>query len=123
MTGEEIEGLGGQDPTACLFPTLPAAGGCELRVVSHPKILHPGFKAGPPGLGRSPGGGHGKPLHCSCLENPMDRGAWRVTVHGVAKSWTQLKQLSMRAIRQRGYTVLIEAGQRAPGNTASGKIN
>ena len=40
-----------------------------------------------PGLGRSPGGGNGNPLQCSCLENPMDRGAWRATVHGVAKSW------------------------------------
>ena len=37
-----------------------------------------------PGLGRSPGGGHGHPLQYSCLENPMDRGAWRATVHGVA---------------------------------------
>ena len=43
------------------------------------------------GLGRSPGGGHGNPLQYSCLENPMDRGAWWATVHGVAKSWTQLK--------------------------------
>ena len=34
-----------------------------------------------PGSGRSPGGGHGNPLQCSCLENPMDRGTWRVTVH------------------------------------------
>ena len=41
-----------------------------------------------PGLGRSPGGGHGNPLQYSCLENPMDRGAWRVAVRGVAKSWT-----------------------------------
>ena len=40
------------------------------------------------GLGRSPGGGHGNPLQYSCLENPMDRGAWRATVHGVAQSWT-----------------------------------
>ena len=39
-----------------------------------------------PGLGRSPGGGHSNPLQYSCLENPMDRGAWRATVHGVAKS-------------------------------------
>ena len=39
-----------------------------------------------PGLGRSPGGGHGNPLQYSCLENPMDRGAWRATVHRVAKS-------------------------------------
>ena len=39
-----------------------------------------------PGLGRSLGGGHGNPLQYSCLENPMDRGAWWATVHGVAKS-------------------------------------
>ena len=38
-----------------------------------------------PGLGRSPGEGNGNPLQYSCLENPMDRGAWRVTVHGVAR--------------------------------------
>ena len=43
-----------------------------------------------PGLGRSPGGGHGKPLQYSCLENSMDRGAWYATVHGVTKSQTQL---------------------------------
>ena len=41
-----------------------------------------------PGSGRSPGGGHGNPLQCSCLENPMDRGASQATVHRVAKSWT-----------------------------------
>ena len=41
-----------------------------------------------PGLGRSPGGGHGNTLQCSCLENTMDRGAWRATVYGVAKSHT-----------------------------------
>ena len=44
-----------------------------------------------PGLGRSPGGGHGSPLQYSCLENPMDRGAWQGMVHGVTKNWTQLK--------------------------------
>ena len=43
-----------------------------------------------PGLGRSPGGGHGNPLQYSCLENPMDSGAWQATVHGVSKSWTRL---------------------------------
>ena len=43
-----------------------------------------------PGWGRSPGEGNGNPLQYSCLENPMDRGAWQATVHGVAKSWTQL---------------------------------
>ena len=47
-----------------------------------------------PGSGRSPGGGHGNPLQYSCLENPMDRGAWWATVLGVAKGWTQVKQLS-----------------------------
>ena len=41
-----------------------------------------------PGWGRSPGGGHGNPLQYSCLENPMDRGAWRATVCGVAESDT-----------------------------------
>ena len=41
-----------------------------------------------PGLGRSPGGGHRNPLQYSCLENPMDRGAWRATVHGVTKRQT-----------------------------------
>ena len=41
-----------------------------------------------PVLGRSPGEGNGSPLQYSYLENPMDRGAWRATVHGVAKSWT-----------------------------------
>ena len=44
-----------------------------------------------PGSGRSPGGGHGNPLQYSCLENPMDRGALRATVPGVAKSGTRLK--------------------------------
>ena len=43
-----------------------------------------------PGLGRSPGEGHGNPLQYSCLENPMDRGAWRATVHRVSKSRTLL---------------------------------
>ena len=43
-----------------------------------------------PGLGRSPGGGHGNSLQCSCLENP--HGAWRATVHRVTKSQTQLNE-------------------------------
>ena len=43
-----------------------------------------------PGLGRSPGEGNDNPLQYSCLENPMDRGAWRATVHRVTKSQTQL---------------------------------
>ena len=48
-----------------------------------------------PGLGRSPGGGHGNPLQCSCLENPMARGAWWAAVHRVAQNQVQLKRFSM----------------------------
>ena len=43
-------------------------------------------KGSTPGSGRSPGGGHGNPFQCSCLENPMGRGAWRATVHGVTET-------------------------------------
>ena len=42
------------------------------------------------------GEGHGNPLQCSCLENPMGRGAWQATVHGVAKSWTWLSDWTMK---------------------------
>ena len=45
-------------------------------------------------LGRSPGGGHDNPFQYTCLENPMDRGAWRAAVYRVAKSWIRLKWLS-----------------------------
>ena len=55
-------------------------------------IKNPHVKAGDLGsilgLERSPGEGNGNPPQYSCLENPMDRGAWRATVHGVAKGWT-----------------------------------
>ena len=54
-----------------------------------------------PGSGRSPGERHGNPLQYSCLENPMDRGAWWAAVPGVTKSQTRLKQLNMRAQRDR----------------------
>ena len=47
-----------------------------------------------PGSERSPGGGHDNPLQYSCLENPMERGAWHATVHRAAKNQSQLKQLS-----------------------------
>ena len=49
------------------------------------------------GLGRSPGEKHGNPVQYSCLENPMDRGAWAAAVHGVTKSQTWLKRLSTQA--------------------------
>ena len=54
----------------------------------------PGDMGSIPGSGRSPGQGHGKPLHYFCLENPMDSGAWQAIDHVVTKSQTQLKQLS-----------------------------
>ena len=47
-----------------------------------------------PGSGRSPGEGNGNPLQYSCLENPMDGGAWWATVHGVTKSWTWLSDFT-----------------------------
>ena len=65
-----------------------------------------------PGLGRSPGGGHGNPLQYSCLENPMDRGAWWAMAHGVAKSQTGLKDLThmpCRSVRNKS-----EANKQTP---------
>ena len=47
-----------------------------------------------PGLGRSPGGGYGNPRQYSCLQNPLDRGAWQAAVHGVTESWTRLSALA-----------------------------
>ena len=47
-----------------------------------------------PGSGRSPGEGNGNLLQYSCLENPMDGGAWWATVHGVAKSWIRLSDFN-----------------------------
>ena len=50
-----------------------------------------------PGSGSSPGGGHGNPLQYSCLGNPIDKGAWWATIHGLAKRWTGLKHLDVHA--------------------------
>ena len=52
-----------------------------------------------PGLGRCPGEGCGSPLQYSCLENPMDRGAWWATVHWVANSQTQLSDFHFSLLR------------------------
>ena len=57
-----------------------------------------------PGWGRSPGGGHGHPLQYSCLENPMDRGAWWASIHRITKSWKRLKWLSMHTCMYRYKT-------------------
>ena len=61
-----------------------------------------------PGLGRSLGGGHGNPLQCSCLENPMDRAAWQATVLRVTKSQTQLN--GMHAV------ICVDAGDTKAGS-------
>ena len=59
-----------------MVKNLPASAGEEGDVGSVPEWE------------RFPGGGNGNPFQYSCLENSMDRGAWRATVHGVTKSWT-----------------------------------
>ena len=69
--------LQGGHPALCLEIVFGKESACKAR--------GPGSI---PGSGRSPGGGCGNPLQSSCLENSMDRGAWRATVHGVTKSWT-----------------------------------
>ena len=61
-------------------------GGSEVKA----SACNVGHLGSIPGLGRSPGEGNGNPLQYSCLENPMNGGAWWATVHGVAKSWTQV---------------------------------
>ena len=61
-------------------------GGSEVKA----SVWNAGDRGSIPGLGRSPGKGNGNPLQYSCLENPMDREAWWVIVHGAAKSQARL---------------------------------
>ena len=72
------------------YIALGFSGGSEVKVSAS--------NAGDPGLipesGRFPGEGNGNPLRYSCLENPMDRGAWRATVHGVEKGRTRLSDFT-----------------------------
>ena len=72
-----------------------------------------------PGWGRSPGGGQGNPFRYSCLENPMDRGAWRGTVHRVTKSRTQLKWLSRHAQQENNLGEQELRKPLPPGNQSS----
>ena len=64
-----------------------------------------------PGLGKSPGGGHGYPLQYSCLENPRDRGAWWAAVHRAVKGQTQVKQLSRHTTT---FTTLMQHRTESP---------
>ena len=65
--------------------------GLPLWLSSKDSTCNAGDLYSVPGLGRSPGAGHGNPLQYSCLENPLDRGAWRATGHRASKSQTRLK--------------------------------
>ena len=66
-----------------------------------------------------PGGGHGNPLQDSCLENPRDRGAWRATVHGVAKNRTQLNHLA-HSVTQSCPTLRDPMDRSPPGSSVPG---
>ena len=68
------------------------SGGSDSKV----SVYNVGDPGSIPGQGRSPGEGNGNPLQYYCLENPMDRGAWRATVHGVAKKWTRLSNFMIQ---------------------------
>ena len=79
-----------------------------------------------PGLGRSPGEGNGNPLQYSCLENPMDRGAWWAAVHGVAKSRTRLSDFTFPfhfpALEKEMATHFIILAWRIPGSAEPGGL-
>ena len=88
-----------------VFSTMFGISRCAVSIiytVSHPRFIsevkvsawNAGDQGSIPRLGRSPGEGNGNPLQCSCLQNPMDRGAWWATVCGVSRSWTQLSDFA-----------------------------
>ena len=74
--------------TAVVFTTFP--GGLEGKA----SVYNAEDPCSIPGSGRSPGEENGNPLRYYCLENPIDRGAWQATVHGVAKSQTRLSNFT-----------------------------
>ena len=74
------------------FTSFP--GGSEVKV----SACNVGDLGSIPGSGRSPGEGNGNPLQYSCLENPMDGGAWYARVHGVTKSWTRLRDFTLNIL-------------------------
>ena len=76
-------------PGGSLFPSRTNTGFSGGSVVKNP-MANARDTASVSGSGRSPGEGNDNPFQYSCLENPMDRGVWRATVHGVSKSRTQL---------------------------------
>ena len=79
-------------------------GGSEVKV----SAWNTGDQDSIPGSGRSPGEGNGNPLQYSCLENPMQGGAWQATVHGVAKSQTRLSDFtSLQKLKVVTFTFII----------------
>ena len=86
VVGGVCGGSGGL--SACPFPCHGSLLPCPLVAQTVKSACNSGHLGSIPGSGRSPGEGNGNPLQYPCQENPMDRGAWRATHHGVAKSWT-----------------------------------
>ena len=88
LFGGSFSGQGGI--CSWLMPLLGFPGGSEVKA----SACNAGDLDSIPRSGRSPGEGNGNSLQYSCLENPMDRGAWWATVHGVAKRWTRLSDFT-----------------------------
>ena len=116
LSGQYIEFPHAPIPThtQCPAPTISPTTGVHLlqliKVHWHITVLsnkesacNSGDICSIPGSWRSPGGWHGNPLQYFCLENPMDRGAWQATVHGVTKSPAWQKQQSMQALKTHCY--------------------
>ena len=82
-------------------------GGSEGKASAH----NAGDPGSIPGSGRSPGEGNGNPLQYSCLENPMDGGAWQATVHGVAKSQTRLSDFTHKQEMARVNINILRIGE------------
>ena len=80
--------------------------GLPLWLSSKESTCNAGDVCSIPGLGRSLGEGYGNPVQHSCLENPMDGGAWQAIAHTVTKSWTGWKQLSMHVCKYT-YTIYL----------------
>ena len=87
-----VQFLGQEDPLEKGFLSFPGGSDNKESACSDSKesACNAGDLGSIPGLGRSPGGGHGNPPQYSCLENPMDRVVWQTTVRRVTKSWSRL---------------------------------
>ena len=91
ISGQDLRGLGEKTAHLSSFPArLPHFVDCYATRCGKESACDAGDQGSIPGLGSSSGDRNGNPLRYSCLENSMDREAWRATVHGVAKSRTRL---------------------------------